>query len=100
MATARSQSSFTRFAEVIARHVAELEQTNPLPGSAEKYLLNHLQALNRNVLSSSSAREVANSVKGLAHFAVDSLEWNGVLGNRVDEILSFHAALLKAESRK
>ena len=101
MTTALPQSGFSRFAEIVARHVRELEQANPQPGSAEKYLLNYLQELNKNVLSSSSAREVANCVRSLAHFAVDSL-WNSQysqLEKRVDEILTFHAALLKAEGR-
>ena len=100
MVTSLTQSGFSRFSELVARHVLELEQSNPLPGSVERYLLNQLQNLKGNVFSSSSAREVANSVNSLAHFAVDSMEWESQLTKRVEEILSFHAALLKAETRK
>ena len=100
MVTYITQSGFSRFTELVARHVFDLEQANPLPGSGERYLLNHLQTLKSNVLASSSAKEVANSVKGLAHFAVDSMEWNSKLNDHVEEILSFHAELLKAENRK
>jgi hypothetical protein len=100
MTSAITQSGFSRFAEIVARHVTELEHSNPAHGSGEWYLLNHLQDLNKNVSSSSSAREVANCVKSLAHYAVDSMEWDGQLDKRVDEILSLHAALLKAELRK
>lgn|SRR5574343_598669 len=100
MVSSLTQSGFSRFSELVARHVRELEQSNPLPDSGERYLLNLLQNLKSNVLSSTSAREVENSVKGLAHFAVDSMEWKSQLNERVEEILSFHAALLKAESRE
>jgi hypothetical protein len=95
-----NQSGFSRFNELVARHIFELEQANPLPGSGERRLLNHLQALKSDSLASSSATEVANNVKGLAHFAVDSMEWRSQLSDRVEEILSFYAALFKAENRK
>ena len=100
MVSSITQSDFSRFSELVACLVLELEQSNPLPGSVERYLLNHLQNLKGNVLSSSSAREIANCVNSLAHFVVDSMEWKSQLSERVEEILSFHAALLKAETRK
>lgn len=95
-----SSDTFERFTALVARHIGEMEREAPAHGSKEWYLLNHLRHLSQNASSSSSAREVANSVKSLAHFAVDSLDWNGVTEKRVDEILSFHSALLKAELKK
>jgi len=96
----KSSDTFKRFTAIVGRHIVELERNAPAHGSEEWYLLNHLRHLFQNASSSTSAREVANSVKSLAHFAVDSLDWNGINAKRVDEILSFHSSLLKAELKK
>ena len=92
-----NQPSFSRFAEILSHHLAELKHSNPTHSSVEWYLLNHLQALSDNVSLSSSAREVAKSVNNLSRFATDSLEWSGQLIECVDEILITHAALMKSE---
>lgn len=92
--------TYTALIELLTQQVGELEAKEPPHGTSGWYLLNILRDVHENTKSSSSAREVKNSIDRLAHFAIDSLEWNGDLEKRVDLILGLHSSLLKAELRK
>jgi hypothetical protein len=91
------QPSFSHLVELIDRHVLDLSQGNLDHDNDVWYLLNHLRKVQENAHSSASAKAIAQSVKSLTRFAIDSLEWDGDLIQRVKEIEALHALLLRHE---
>jgi hypothetical protein len=73
----------------------ELQATNPARETEIWYLVNHLSKLSNNCHSSTLAKEVKNSVKSLLRFAVDSLDWDSALLNKVNSLAEYHASLIK-----
>ena len=92
-------ANFEEFTKLVEHHRQELKASDYSNGSVEEYLLNHLGKLASNANSSSSAKEVVNSMNAVMRFATDSIEWNSELLKRVTEISDYHSSLLKAESR-
>ena len=91
-----SMASYKSFVCLIDDCLSEIKSTNPARESKGWYLVNHLNKLSSNCHQSNSAKEVSNSVKALMHFAVDSLDWNSELANKVNGIADYHAGLIKA----
>jgi hypothetical protein len=89
-------ASYKTFVCLIDDYLSELKSANPARESKDWYLLNHLNKLSSNCHGSNSAKEVSNGVKGLMHFAVDSLDWNSDLASKVNNIYEYHAGLIKA----
>ncbi|MCT8985388.1 hypothetical protein [Shewanella phaeophyticola] len=89
-------ASFKSFVCEIDNFLHELKATNPVRDSKSWYLVNHLSKLSYNCHSSTSAKEVNNSVKSLLRFAVDSLDWDSELSNKVNRLAEYHASLIKA----
>ncbi|GHB74168.1 hypothetical protein GCM10008107_24410 [Psychrosphaera saromensis] len=91
-----TMASYKSFVCKIDDLLNELKSTNPAQESKSWYLVNHLSKLSYNCHSSTSAKEVNNSVKSLLRFAVDSLDWNSELSNKVNSLAEYHASLIKA----
>ncbi len=90
-------ATFDEFRKLVDQNIRDIRSIGGEAGSAEQFLLNHLEKLARNSQSSDSAKEVKNAMEAVTRFASDSIEWDSDLMKKVLEISKYHSSLLKDE---
>ena len=94
------QTPFLEFRELLARHIKEMEAQYLERYSIDWYLLRYLKRVSKRAMSTSSPRDVSNTVRGLIRFYVDSIEAGSTIGRRCEEVITFHRRAVRLQRRE
>lgn len=93
------QTPYLEFREVLALHIKEIEAQYVERHSIDWYFSRYLKRVSKSAMSTSSPHEVSGAVRGLIRFYVDSIDAGSALGQRLEEVVSFHRRAVRLYRR-